>query len=56
MAAEVAYSSTNGADDLRGQLFNGFKFWLSAKVPLRSRFINDIKVPQSLGEFSVFLE
>ncbi len=44
MAAEVVYSSTNGANALQGQLFDGMKFWLSAKVPQRSRFINDLKV------------
>lgn len=44
MAAEVIHSSTSGADVLQGHLFDGLKFWLSAKVPQRSRFINDLKV------------
>lgn len=44
MAAEVVYSSTVGPDVLQGRLFEGVKFWLSAKVPQRTRFINDIKV------------
>ena len=44
MAADVVFSSTTGAGALRGQLFDGMKFWFSAKVPQRSRFINDIKV------------
>lgn len=28
----------------RGSLFQGIKFWLSQKVPQRSRFINDVRV------------
>lgn len=44
MAAETVLSSTNGENNLQGRLFEGIKFWLSAKVPQRTRFINDIKV------------
>ena len=43
--AEVVYSEISGDGDLsrQGSLFNGIKFWLSQRVPQRSRFIADVK-------------
>ena len=41
--AEVVYSEVSGDNDLQGSLFDGVKFWLSQRVPQRSRFITDIK-------------
>ena len=42
--AEVVFSGVADDVDLQGSLFQGIKFWLSQRVPQRSRFINDIKV------------
>ena len=44
MAAEVMFNSATGTGVLQGRLFEGIKFWLSARVPQRTRFISDIKV------------
>ena len=41
--AHVVYSDVAGVNDLQGDLFQGIKFWLSQRVPQRSRFIADIK-------------
>ena len=43
---EVAFSGVANGTDLQGTLFQGKKFWLSQKVPQRSRFIEDVKVVQ----------
>lgn len=42
--AEVVYTGISGHTNLQGTLFQGKKFWLSQKVPQRSRFIADVKV------------
>ena len=42
--AEIIYTAVTDASALRGTLFQGAKFWLSQKVPQRSRFIEQIKV------------
>ena len=42
--AQVVYTNTNGIGTANGSLFNGMKFWLSARVPMRGRFIEDIRV------------
>ena len=42
--AEVVYSDVSDHTGVQGNLFEGIKFWLSQKVPQRSRFINDVKV------------
>ena len=44
MAGDVVYSSVANGDDVHGTLFNGTKFWLSQKVPSRTRFVEDIRV------------
>ncbi|KAG8532712.1 uncharacterized protein KY384_002589 [Bacidia gigantensis] len=51
--AQVVYTAANGTSDLHGSLFEGIKFWLSQKVPQRSRFIEEI---QSNGGSVVPLE
>lgn len=40
--AKVIYSDVAAINDLQGDLFRGIKFWLSQRVPQRSRFIADI--------------
>ncbi len=42
--AEMVFTGVSDNTDLQGTLFQGRKFWLSQKVPQRSRFIADIKV------------
>ena len=42
--AEIVYTAVTDASGLHGTLFQGSKFWLSQKVPQRSRFIEQIKV------------
>ena len=42
--AEVVFSGVNDHSGVQGKLFQGIKFWLSQKVPQRSRFINEVKV------------
>lgn len=32
------------ANPQEGGLFQGIRFWLSQKIPQRSRFINDVRV------------
>ena len=43
---EVVFSGLSDGTGLQGALFHGKKFWLSQKVPLRSRYIAEIKVRQ----------
>ena len=42
--AQVTYTGTTEAAGIRGKLFHNIRFWVSQKVPQRSRFIDDIKV------------
>ena len=42
--AEVVYTSLADGNEAQGSLFKGRKFWLSRKVPQRTRFIADIRV------------
>ena len=42
--ADVVFTDLSPNSGLQGTLFQGKKFWLSQKVPQRSRFITDIKV------------
>ena len=46
--AEVVYTSLAGGNGAQGTLFKGRKFWLSRKVPQRSRFIAEIRVQNEL--------
>lgn len=48
--AEVVFSGVSDHTSVQGNLFQGVKFWLSQKVPQRSRFINDIKVSVTNGD------
>ncbi|KAL8889774.1 MAG: hypothetical protein Q9215_003016 [Flavoplaca cf. flavocitrina] len=41
--AAIVYTAVTDASGLRGTLFQGAKFWLSQKVPQRSRFIEQVK-------------
>ena len=41
--AHIVYSDVAGVNELQGDLFQDTKFWLSQRVPQRSRFIADIK-------------
>ena len=42
--AEVVFSGVVSDADVQGTLFQGIKFWISHKVPQRSRFLSDVKV------------
>lgn len=45
MTAQVVLSNiTPGAEVQAGNLFQGLKFYISHKVPQRSRFVNDVRV------------
>ncbi|KAL9130851.1 MAG: hypothetical protein Q9217_001052 [Psora testacea] len=41
--AQVIYSGISERADIHGGLFEGIKFWLSQKVPQRSRFVGDVR-------------
>ncbi|CAL8578975.1 hypothetical protein XPA_004739 [Xanthoria parietina] len=41
--AEIVYTAVADATGIHGSLFQGVKFWLSQKVPQRSRFIEEVK-------------
>lgn len=45
--AEIVYTAVADATGIHGSLFQGVKFWLSQKVPQRSRFIEEVKVGHS---------
>ena len=42
--AKIILSGVSDDADVQGTLFQGTKFWISHKVPQRSRFISDVKV------------
>lgn len=42
--AEVVFTGVARDAGLHGTLFEGLKFWLSHKVPQRSRWVNDVRV------------
>ena len=42
--AEVVYKGVGESAGVQGKLFKGIKFWLSQKVPQRSRFVDDVRV------------
>ena len=42
--AHVVYSGVGGHLELQGKLFEGIKFWISQKVPQRTRFVDEVKV------------
>ena len=42
--AQVVFTNTSGTGTTNGSLFNGTKFWLSARVPLKKQFTEEIKV------------
>ena len=44
---ETVFSGVASDADVRGTLFQGIKFWISQKVPMRSRFLNDVKVKRN---------
>lgn len=50
--AEVVFTGVSDHTGVQGNLFQGTKFWLSHKVPQRSRFINDIKVSLTNGDLT----
>ncbi|KAL8850765.1 MAG: hypothetical protein Q9221_004333 [Calogaya cf. arnoldii] len=41
--AEIVYTAVTDATGINGSLFQGAKFWLSQKVPQRSRFLEEVK-------------
>ncbi|KAL8978606.1 MAG: hypothetical protein Q9177_006362, partial [Variospora cf. flavescens] len=41
--AEIVYTGVIDAEGVKGNLFQGTKFWLSQKVPQRKRFIEEVK-------------
>jgi hypothetical protein len=41
---EVVYTGLADEGKTRGSIFKGIKFWLSRKVPQRSRFIAEVLV------------
>ncbi|KAL8645121.1 MAG: hypothetical protein Q9226_007445 [Calogaya cf. arnoldii] len=41
--AEIVYTAVTDATGINGSLFQGAKFWLSQKVPQRTRFIEEVK-------------
>lgn len=43
MVHEVVDSDVSDQDGVHGGLFQGIKFWLSVRVPQRSRFINEVQ-------------
>lgn len=45
--AETVFSGVTGDTGVQGTLFQGIKFWISHKVPQRSRFLSDVKVKSS---------
>lgn len=46
--AHIVYSGAAQPAGGRSGIFAGIKFWLSQKVPQRSRFVDDVKVIGSL--------
>lgn len=44
MAPDVVDSGVSDEAGVHGELFQGLKFWLSLRVPQRSRFIDEVKV------------
>jgi len=46
MAAAVVYDGVNGKYE--GTLFNGLKFWVAARVPIRSSIVDKIKARRAL--------
>ncbi len=48
--ANVVLSGVSEDAGVQGSLFEGIKFWLSQKVPQRSRFENDVKVNNALAQ------
>ena len=46
--ATIVYNVPNNGAGLRGTLFEGLTFWLSQRVPQRSRFVAEIEVCESL--------
>ena len=47
--AQVVYSNVENAGSDTRSLFNGKKFWLSTRVPMRKRFVDEVKVSRSLA-------
>ena len=52
MAPEMVDSAVSDEAGVQGELFQGIKFWLSLRVPQRSRFIDEVKVqrPSAITE------
>ncbi|KAI4286301.1 MAG: hypothetical protein L6R35_004444 [Caloplaca aegaea] len=50
--AEIVYTGVIDAEGVKGNLFQGTKFWLSQKVPQRKRFIEEVKVTQLDSPYS----
>ena len=47
--AQVVYATVSEDAKIQGTLFDGKKFWLSQKVPMRSSFIQQVKVSKPLS-------
>ena len=45
--ATIVYNVPTNGTGLRGTLFEGLTFWLSQRVPQRSRFVAEIEVCES---------
>ena len=41
--ARIVYSNVAKDSDMRGQLFDGLKFWVAQRCPMRSSFIDKVK-------------
>ncbi|KAL9576615.1 MAG: hypothetical protein Q9212_006956, partial [Teloschistes hypoglaucus] len=48
--AQTVYTGVADAAGVQGQLFEGIKFWLSQKVPSRSRFVGEVEHQANGGE------
>ena len=53
MNAHIVYSGAAQSAGGQNGLFAGTKFWLSQKVPQRSRFIEEVKVLDPSARFVV---
>lgn len=54
--AQIVYTDVADAAGVQGQLFEGIKFWLSQKVPSRRRFVEEVKVGETLQYYRTFID
>ena len=45
--ATIVYSAATNGSGAKGTLFEGHTFWLSQRVPQRSRFVAEIEVGEN---------